>query len=170
MKLFGITTLIGLTSSAPQNNNEAQDATPVQTPFWVKHADFVSDEYYGDLWHNTIALDEIPEAGINIHDICKATSNSGSAWCPQNQDQAMRVFSDLVVRHFMPNSSASGVLDETEVSNIPTSIMTGFRTKQYLTPAEIPEPIDNVDFVANRNSGGPNDVYMCPNFFQLRGL
>jgi len=166
MKLVGISALIGLASAAPVEESSPYHATVLtDTPFWVYHADYVSMDYYGELWKNTIVLEEVPEAGTNSWTICKGTVDaSAEGFCPRTAEQAMRVYSNLVVRHFMPNSLAAGVLDESEVSNIPASMMTGYRTKDWVGSdwtGTVPEPIDNVDAVANYGQGGANDVYAC---------
>jgi len=166
MKLVGISALIGLASAAPLEESTPHHATVLSdSPYWVYHADYVSMDYYGELWKNTITLEEVPEAGTNSWSICKGTVDTGGeGFCPRSAEQAMRVYSDLVVRHFMPNSLATGVLDESEVSNIPSGMMTGYRTKDWEGndwDGTVPDTIDNVDAVAGYGQGGVNDVYDC---------
>merc|ERR1712167_466699 len=122
---------------------------------------YIADDYYQTNWHYTLSLEEVPNSGENIHALCNGISNWSEGWCPKNEQQAMEVYSELVVRNFMPNSHAAGVLDESEVSNIPDSLQTGYRTKNYKDDVAVPDPIDNVDAVANRGSNGVNDVYGC---------
>merc|ERR1711898_39626 len=147
----------GLASATPVAQQEAKSASQSATvladaPVWAWSAAYIADDYYQTNWHYTLSLEEVPNSGENIHALCNGISNWSEGWCPKNEQQAMEVYSELVVRNFMPNSHAAGVLDESEVSNIPDSLQTGYRTKNYKDDVTVPDPIDNVDAVANRGS------------------
>lgn len=166
MKFAASLSLLGLASATPVAQQEAKSASQSATvladaPVWAWSAAYISDDYYMDKWHYSLSLEEVPSAGENAHAICNGISQWSEGWCPKSEQQAMEVYSELVVRNFMPNSHAAGVLDESEVSNIPDSLQTGYRTNTWKDGVTIPDPIDNVDAVANRGSNGVNDVYGC---------
>jgi len=166
MKFVAPLALLGLASATPVAQQEAKSASQSATiladaPVWTWDNAYVADDYYFSLWHYTLSLEEIPNAGDNIMTICNGISVMAEGWCPLSEEQAKLVYSDLVVRNFMPNSFAAGALDETEVSNVPASLQTGYRTDTWTEGVVIPDPIDNVDATANRGSNGPNDVYGC---------
>jgi hypothetical protein len=166
MKFAAPLSLLGLASASPLSEkihvvSNAQDATVTSdAPVWAWSSDYISEPYYGFFWHYTMTLEEVPNAGENAMDICNGISMAAEAWCPQSELHAKQVYSELVVRNFMPNSFANGVLDESELDNIPSSLATGYRTKTWGS-LTIPEPIDNVDATTNRGNGGANDVYAC---------
>jgi len=169
MKLVAPFALLGLASATPVAQQEAKSASQSATvladaPVWTFDSAYVADDYYGTLWHYTMSLEEIPSAGENIMSICNGISNMAEGWCPFDEAQAKLVYSDLVVRNFMPNSFAAGALDETEVSNVPDSLQTGYRVKSWTDGLVVPDPIDNVDATTNRGSNGANDVYGCRAF------
>jgi hypothetical protein len=169
MKFVAPLSLLGLASATPlaqQAKSAAQASATITAaaPTWTWDSAYVADDYYGTLWHYTLSLEEIPNAGENIMSICNGISDMAEGWCPYTEEQAKLVYSDLVVRNFMPNSFAAGVLDETEVDNVPASLQTGYRTREWTGTAgitEVPDPIDNVEAVATIGSNGPHDVYMC---------
>jgi len=166
MKFVAPLALLGLASATPVAQQEAKSASQSATvladaPVWTWDSAYVADDYYSTLWHYTLSLEEIPNAGDNIMTICNGISSMAEGWCPFDEEQAKKVYSDLVVRNFMPNSFAAGALDETEVSNVPASLQTGYRTDTWNDGVVIPDPIDNVDATTNRGSSGPNDIYGC---------
>jgi len=165
MKFVAPLSLLGLASATPVAQQEAksasQSATVLTDPVWVWDEAYISDDYYGTNWHMSVSLEEVPNSGENIHTICDGLSSMSEGYCPMNEAWAKAVYAELVVRHFMPNSLAAGVLDESEVSNIPASLGTGYRTITWDSAITVPDPIDNIDAVANRGSNGPNDVYGC---------
>jgi len=169
MKFAAPLSLLGLASATPlaqQAKSAAQASATITAaaPVWTFDSAYISDDYYNDLWHYTLSLEAIPNAGDNIFSICNGISDMAEGWCPYTEEQAKFVYSDLVVRNFMPNSFAAGVLDETEVSNVPDSLQTGYRVRDWTGNGGItvvPDPIDNVEAVATIGSNGPHDVYMC---------
>lgn len=169
MKLVAPLSLLGLASATPlaqQAKSAAQASATVtaDAPVWSWDSAYIADDYYGTFWHYTLSLEAIPNAGENIFSICNGISDSSEGWCPYTEEHAKIVYSDLVVRNFMPNSFAAGVLDETEVSNVPDSLQTGYRTAEWSGTGgitEVPDPIDNVEAVATIGSNGPHDVYKC---------
>jgi len=168
MKFAAPLSLLGLASATPlaqQAKSAAQaSATITVDPVWTWDSAYVADEYYGTLWHYSLSLEAVPNAGENIFQICNGIGDMLEGWCPYTEEQAKFVYSDLVVRNFMPNSFAAGVLDETEVSNVPDSLQTGYRVRDWSGSGgitDVPDPIDNVEAVATIGSNGPHDVYMC---------
>merc|ERR1711898_10546 len=64
--------------------------------------------------------EKIPNGGDwnMANGICRDIDLNTEPWCPDSADQAMEVFCNMAAVHLMPNSVATGVLDESEVQNI----------------------------------------------------
>merc|ERR1712045_240587 len=93
MRLIGISALIGLASAAPVEESVHHATVLTDTPYWVYHNDYVSMDYYGELWLNTITLEAVPDAGTNAWSVCAGSVDlSSEAWCPRNAEHAMRVY------------------------------------------------------------------------------
>merc|ERR1739848_134654 len=156
---FVTAALVGLSHAGPvAQNSEPMEEIP--EVFYMKPTQFEisPSQSSGHKSRITMTSEKIPNGGDwnMAYGICRDMDINTEPWCPDSADQAMEVFCNMAAVHLMPNSVATGVLDESEVQNIAGGFWTGASTT-FAT--SIPDTIDHTSLVFG--DGSVNDVYTC---------
>jgi len=156
---FVTAALVGLSHAGPVSQN-SDPMEEIAVAHYMKPTQFEITPAQSSSHRSRIIMtkEKIPNGGDwnMANGICRDIDLNTEPWCPDSADQAMEVFCNMAAVHLMPNSVATGVLDESEVQNIAGGFWTGASTT---FASSIPDTIDHTSLVFGDESA--NDVYTC---------